>query len=144
MSDETRKQDLRAVQEWWTWSTALLSGTRFVMPNKARSTRVEATGQYERAAGHFVFRIEFGEGSFRVQSGLQTLGKTFAEASRAARAANPEANPPINPINVFVNRTPEELRKKRARDGKNGDGKGKGSKGKGSAKGKGGRGRQRQ
>ena len=119
---------------------ALLSSSRFVAPNKTRSKRQETTGEWKRAPGHFVIKLEFGEASLRVQQGLQgSLGQWIGKAVKAAREKG-EAS-----FDLYSDMTPEELERKRKRTGGEmgttstgrGGGKGKDRK---KGKGKGGKG----
>ncbi|CAE7812207.1 unnamed protein product, partial [Symbiodinium sp. CCMP2592] len=101
-----------ATVSWWGWAPALLSATRFVAPNKTRSRKDETTGEWRRAPGHFVLRLEFGEASLPVQQGLQgALGQWIGKAVKAVRETG-EAS-----FNLYLDKTPEELERKRKRAG---------------------------
>ncbi|CAE7901000.1 hypothetical protein AK812_SmicGene13709 [Symbiodinium microadriaticum] len=132
--------DIDATLSWWSWAPALLASSRFVAPNKTRSKRDETTGEWRRASGHFVIRLEFGEASLRVQQGLQgALGQWIGKAVKSAREEGK------TPFNLYLDKTPEELERKRKRTGGEmgttsagrGGGKGKDRK---KGKGKGGKG----
>ena len=88
-------------------------------------------GEWKRAPAHFVVRLEFGEASLRVQQGLQGgLGQWIGKAVKAAR----EKREPS--FNIYLDKTPEELERKRKRSGtdmgttSSGRGGGKGKDGK--------------
>ena len=102
--------EIDAVIGWWQWAPALLAAIRFVAPNKTRSTRDSVTGEWKRAPGHFVVRLEFSEASLRVQQGLQgALGQWIGRAVKAARE-KVEAT-----FNLYLDKTPEEVERKRKR-----------------------------
>eukprot|EP00439_Symbiodinium_sp_Y106_P082198 s616_g21.t1 len=132
---------------WWQWTPALLAAIRFVAPNKTRSTRDSVTGEWKRAPGHFVVRLEFGEASLRLQQGLQkgvqgALGQWIGRAVKAAREKGEATF-----FNLYLDKTPEEVERKRKRAGAElgtsssgrGGGKGTGKKG-GKSRGKGNKG----
>ncbi|CAE7942456.1 unnamed protein product, partial [Symbiodinium sp. KB8] len=73
---------------------------------------IETTGEWKRAPGHFVIKLEFGEASLRVQQGLQgSLGQWIGKAVKAAREKG-EAS-----FDLYSDMTPEELERKRKRTG---------------------------
>ena len=68
---------------WWAFITALLVGTRFVLPNKLRSWRDPNTNV--RLPGHLVLKLEFGDLSFAGARALQAgLGAHFNQCNRGA------------------------------------------------------------
>ena len=83
-SDENSRIDLEALISWYEF--ALLSCVRFVLPNRARKTRDPVTQEWTRGKGHFMVRLEFGEGSLCVQKCLQgTLGAYIYQAVKRVR-----------------------------------------------------------
>eukprot|EP00439_Symbiodinium_sp_Y106_P014547 s7149_g2.t1 len=77
---------------WWAFLTALLVGTRFILPNKLRSTRDPNTNQRVRAPGHFLFKLEFGDLSFAVSRALQAgLGAHINQSNRPEREINSQS-----------------------------------------------------
>ena len=139
---ENATVEIDAVIGWWQWAPALLAAIRFVTPNKTRSTHDSVTGEWKRAPGHFVVRLEFSEASLRVQQGLQgALGQWIVRAVKAAREKGEAA------FNLYLDKTPEEVERKRKRAGADlgtsssgrGGGKGTGKKG-GKGKGRGNKG----
>ena len=141
-SDENSKIDLEALISWYEFAPALLSCVRFVLPNRARKTRDPVTQEWTRGKGHFMVRLEFGEGSLCVQKCLQgTLGAYIYQAVKRVREQGESA------FNLYLDKIPEEIERKQRRLGMNPQDSGKGrgltstKGGRGRGKGKGGRGR---
>ena len=135
LGEDQQKHPLPIVKKWWELSTSLSESVIFVTPNKARSTRDPATQQWKRSPQHFILRLAFGLQSLQVQSILSgSFGKYYSDHRKKL---SEEGAATI--INLFINRTKEELERKRSRQ--EADGKGKGGKG---GKGNRGRGRGRQ
>ena len=87
-------------------------GTRFILPNKLRSTRDPNTNQRIRAPGHFLFKLEFGDLSFQI---FRTLREHMNEKNKTARE-----NGETDLLAIYFHRTQEEQqRRQRRRDGNN-------------------------
>ena len=122
---------------WWAFVPALLVGTRFIVPNRLRATWDPNTRQKQRAEGHFIIKLEFGDLSFSVACALQAgLGKHLNQINRAGRDAGK-----VNPTTVYIHRTLEEQQRRNRRTGQEPQkGKGRGGregKGRGRGRGKG-------
>ena len=91
-------------------------GTRFILPNKLRSTRDPNTNQRIRAPGHFLFKLEFGDLSFQIFRTLRAgFGQRLNEKNKAARD-----NGETDLLAIYFHRTQEEQqRRQRRRDGNN-------------------------
>ena len=136
ISAETRAIPQHTIDQWWLLSQTLPTAIQFLSPNKTRSTKDETTQQWKRASGHFLLKLRFGMGSLTIQEVLQdSLGKALNVKHKAMREAGTETG-----MNIFVNRTPEELERKRQQKGEgkgaNGGKGGKGGKGRGKGRGK--------
>ena len=119
---------------WWAFITALLVGTRFVLPNKLRSWRDPNTNQRVRSPGHFLFKLEFGDLSFAVARGL---GAHINQCNRERREAGEG-----DQLTVFIHRTAEEQqRRNRRSDSSNGNQGNQGNRGRGSGGARRGKGR---
>ena len=95
---EEGRPPLTVCTTWWAFLTALLVGTRFILPNKLRSTRDPNTNQ--RAPGHFLFKLEFGDLSFAVSRALQAgLGAHISQSNRERREAGEG-----DQLTIFVHR----------------------------------------
>ena len=89
---------------WWAFVAALLVGTKIIMPNRLRATWDPNTRQRNRAEGHLVFKLEFGDLSFSAARALQAgLGQRLNQTSRAGRDAGE-----VNPTTMYIHKTPEE------------------------------------
>ena len=143
---EEGRPPLTVCTTWWAFLTALLVGTRFILPNKLRSTRDPNTNQRVRAPGHFLFKLEFGDLSFAVSRALQAgLGAHINQSNRERREAGEG-----DQLTVFVHRTAEEQNRRNRRNNEhNGNqnqnpgprGRGNGGARRGGGKSRGGKGR---
>ena len=87
-AEEEGRPPLTVCTTWWAFLTALLMGTRFILPNKLRSMRDPNTNQRVRGPGHFLFKLEFGDLSFAVSRALQAgLGTHIIQSNRECREA---------------------------------------------------------
>ena len=88
-TEENSELDLEALISWYDFGPALLSCVRFEMPNRSRKTRDPDTHERWRGKGHFLIRLEFGEGSLcpemppRHSGGLHIPGCQECEGARS-------------------------------------------------------------
>lgn len=130
ISAETREFELGTVKSWWQLCAALPEAIQFVMPNRTRAKRDPSTRAWTREPSHFVLKLRFGLSSLLIQDSLQ--GKFAAYLAKFIKTRR--ENGVTDTTNLFINRTQEELDRRRGK-GK-GEEKGK-SKGKGKGKGAG-------
>ena len=110
-AEEEGRPPLTVCTTWWAFLTALLVGTRFILPDKLRSTRDPNTNQRVRTPGHILFQLEIGDLSFAVSSALQEgLGAHINQSSRERREADEG-----DQLTDFVHRTPEEQNRRNRR-----------------------------
>lgn len=127
-------QSSAVVDQWYMLCPALEHSTRFISPNRTRGTFDDASQSWIRAKNHFVLRLEFGLASQTIQDVLaHELGKALLSSRQKAKDDGAGDN---DVINVFINRTREEIQK-RNRPGPKGKGKQHKGKGKGRGGGKG-------
>lgn len=110
-------------------------GTQYAFhQSQPRGTFDDASQSWIRAKNHFVLRLEFGLASQTIQDVLaHELGKALLSSRQKAKDDGAGDN---DVINVFINRTREEIQK-RNRPGPKGKGKQHKGKGKGRGGGKG-------
>ena len=127
-SDANSRIPIDAVVRVFELAPSLLQAIRFISPNRTRNLRDATTGEWKRSAGHFVLRLEFTEHSLIVQRCIQ--GALLSLISSAAKAEKEEGQACFS---MYMNRTVEEMERKRKRQDSNpqdlqsvGRGKGRG------------------